>query len=88
MAYIGNRIICPACNTPSDDDDQLKREGGQAKGVIDSVDVVKYECPYCGKPAEFGRVYIPRDMAIYFETTFCPECGVRMMPIYQRTEED
>ena len=102
MAYIGNRIICPACNTPSDDDDycttcgevfaqfddeQLKREGGQAKGIIDAVDVVKYECPYCGKVAEFGRVYIPRDLAIHFETTFCPECGVRLMPIYQRVED-
>ena len=102
MAYFGTRIICPACNTPSDDedycttcgvvfnefdDDQLKREGSQAKGVIDAVDVVKYECPYCGRPAEFGRVYIPRDLTIHFENTFCPECGARMMPIYQRVED-
>ena len=102
MAYFGNRIICPVCKTASDDDDycttcgevfaqfddeQLKREGGQAKGVIDTVDVVKYECPYCGKPAEFGRVYIPRDLDIHFETTFCSECGVRLMPIYQRVED-
>ena len=102
MAYFGTRIICPECNTPSDDEDycttcgaifnefgdeQLKCEGNQAKGVIDAVDVVKYECPYCGRPAEFGRVYIPRDLTIYFENTFCPECGVRMMPIYQRVED-
>ena len=102
MAYFGNRIICPVCKTASDDDDycttcgaifnefedeELKREVGPSKGVIDAVDVVKYECPYCGKAAEFGRVYIPHDLAIYFEMTFCPECGVRMMPIYQRVED-
>lgn len=102
MAYLGIRIICPVCNTPSDDEDycttcgvvfnqfddeQLKREGSQAKGVIDAVDVVKYECPYCGRPAEFGRVYIPRDLTIYFENTFCPECGVQLIPIYQRVED-
>lgn len=102
MAYFGNRIICPVCKTASDDDDycttcgaifnqfddeQLKREGNQAKGVIDAVDIVKYECPYCGRPAEFGRVYIPRDLTIHFENTFCPECGVRMIPIYQRVED-
>lgn len=99
--YYGNRIICPACGMASDDEDyctecgevfsqyddwQLKREGRRWFGIVDAVDVDRYECQYCGITIS-ERVYNPDEMTIEYEQMICPACGARMMPIYKKTEE-